>query len=1119
MRLTKRNSAHDDCSEKGNRGMKAISRAMSAVVLALVVSLAANVASAVAAPTPHWQIITQAAPTYFHAGDTLDFYEVVAVNNGAAETSGQFTLKDVLPPGLVVSEVVGGSGVTQPTTEYGIAIPMACTVSGTTAQTVECTAKEPVPTGDRVSAKISVEVPADAVGPLINVASISGGGAGEASVTTSTPVVDPGVKVPYGAALDVEVIGEEGNIESQGGGRPFAMSTIFATHVDRVSAAEECTPVGRGLPSTPGCAELVSASRNIELQLPAGLVGNATNVPRCPQERFQIIESVANCPASTQVGFAYLSFFGSLTAEQPIPIYNIEPPPGQPAEFGFTVGGQAHIPMLFHLRADGNYGLDVKLGELTSFDAVRIGMLSIWGVPAVEAHNEKRYPEGSCETPTVPLGCPAGAPVKPLLRMPTSCSANPLEVPTFTDSEGQPNVFVKNDTPAAIAPMGRCDRLKFAPNLEAHPTTDVADSPTGLEVNIHIPQNEEPNELATPDLKDTVMKLPPNLTVNPSAANGLEGCSPSQFGLTSPLGATPIRTTDAPAACPNAAKIGTVEINSRLLDQPLLGSVYLASPYDNPFRSLLALYIEASSAKSGIVVKLAGQVEIGAEGQLTTRFSESPQLPFEDFKLEFFGGPQATLKTPAVCRDYANESTLTPWSAPESGPPATSSNSFRISAAPGGGRCPTSADQQPNSPAFEAGSESPLAGAFSPFVLRLQREDGSQQFSSLTVALPPGLVGQLTGIPYCADSALAAAAGKTGAEERASASCPAASQVGVVNVGSGAGPSPYYVQGRAYLTGPYKGAPLGLAIITPAVAGPFDLGTVVVRSALEVDPYTAQVTVKSDPIPTELKGIPLDVRSLAVKMDRPNFTLNPTNCEVMSVGGSMTSTLGQTAKLANRFQAGGCDRLEFAPKLKLRLKGKTKRSGHPALKAVVTYPKGASANIARAQVGLPHSEFLDQGNLDKVCTQGDLKAGTCPAKSIYGRAKAWTPLLDKPLEGPVYLAVGFGYKLPALVADLNGQIRILLKGRVDTTKRKGIRNTFETVPDAPVSRFVLEMKGGPKYGLLENSENICRKKQKASVRFVAANGRFKQLRPTIGNDCKAGQKLKQKKHGKRGGRR
>jgi hypothetical protein len=333
-----------------------------------------------------------------------------------------------------------------------------------------------------------------------------------------------------------------------------------------------------------------------------------------------------------------------------------------------------------------------------------------------------------------------------------------------------------------------------------------------------------------------------------------------------------------------------------------------------------------------------------------------------------------------------------------------------------------------------------------------------------------------------------------------------------VNVTAGSGSSPYPVSGHAYLAGPYKGAPLSLVVIVPAVAGPFDLGNVVDRVALIVGEYDARIHAVADPLPTIREGIPLDVRSIELKLDRSQFTLNPTSCEAKAIEGSVSTQAGQTAPLSNRFQVGNCERLAFKPSLKLSLKGGTKKTGHPSVKAVVTYPQqGDYANIARAQVSLPHSEFLDQGNIAKACTKPVVQAGACPAKSIYGRAKAWTPLLGKPLEGPVYLVGGYGYKLPALVAELNGQIRLLLVGKIDTGENKGIRNTFEAVPDAPVSRFVLELKGGKKYGLLENSEDVCKKVQKAQVSFKAQNGRALMMKPTITNNCGKQKKAKAKK--------
>ncbi|HET7590847.1 MAG TPA: hypothetical protein VFK14_11785 [Solirubrobacterales bacterium] len=615
--------------------------------------------------------------------------------------------------------------------------------------------------------------------------------------------------------------------------------------------------------------------------------------------------------------------------------------------------------------------------------------------------------------------------------------------------------------------------------------------------------------LNTANLKDATVNLPEGMSVNPSAANGLEGCSIGQIGLSSPVGSTPVRFVEEPAHCPDASKIGSAEaIVPLLVDEPsfetqlphpLHGSVYLAKPFDNPFGSLLGLYLVIEDEETGVIAKLAGRVEADpATGQLTTTFAENPELPLEDVKLSLYGGPRASLTSPLACGTHTTTSTLTPWSTPE-GADAHPSDSFQTT-----GNCSASESSAPTGYSFAAGTVDPLAGAFSPFVLKLSRRDGSQHLTGLDLTLPEGLTGKLAGVPYCSEAQIAQARARSNPEEGKleiqGPSCPQASEVGTVTVAAGSGPSPIYVTGHAYLAGPYKGAPLSMAIVTPAVAGPFDLGVVVVRVALEVNLETAQISAKSDPLPTILQGIPLDIRSVAVQLSRPGFTLNPTDCEAASVGAQVSTAAGQIDGLSNRFQVGGCDKLAFKPKLKLQLKGATRRSGHPALKAVVTMPPGG-ANLARVQVGLPHSEFLDQGNLDKVCTQPQLKAASCPAGAVYGHAKAWSPLLEKPLEGPVYLGVGYGHELPDLVADLNGQIRILAHGKVDTTKKHGLRNTFEVIPDAPVSRIVLEMKGGKKYGLLENSENVCHKTQRVSARFAAQNGKVAQLHPKIANGC------------------
>jgi hypothetical protein len=513
------------------------------------------------------------------------------------------------------------------------------------------------------------------------------------------------------------------------------------------------------------------------------------------------------------------------------------------------------------------------------------------------------------------------------------------------------------------------------------------------------------------------------------------------------------------------------------------------------------------SPEDGLVIKLPGKVDLNpATGQVTSTFDQNPEAPVSGVQLKVRGGASAPLRTPVACGKYSTTSSLTPWSAPESGPPAAPKDSWSISKGPGGGAC---ASSQPNSPTFKAGTASPIAASYSPFVMKLSREDGSQQFSSLSVTPPPGLLAKLAGVPYCPDSAVATAEAKTGKQEQASPSCPAASRVGTVVAGAGAGPAPYYATGSAYLTGPYKGAPLSLAIITPAVAGPFDLGNVVVKTALQVDPETAKVTAASDPLPTILQGIPLDVRSVTVSLDRPGFTLNPTSCDPMEVTGSLTSVTGAAAPLSDRFQVGECTRLGFKPSLKINLKGSTKRAGNPALTATVTYPKGGYANIASASVALPHSAFLDQSHIKTICTRVQFAADQCPAGSIYGKAKAITPLLDQPLEGPVYLRSSSN-PLPDLVVDLRGQIHVALVGRIDSVKG-GIRTTFDSVPDAPVSKFTLEMQGGKK-GLLENSRDLCKSVNKATAEFTGQNGAAKESRPVLKAKCPKKARKGAKKH-------
>jgi hypothetical protein len=1114
---------------------RAASAAAGFVALATGLLLLAAPAPASAAGSPAWRISDQAVPGALPAGGS-GHLELQVQNIGDLSTDSPVTVVDHLPEGVTATAAdgleyeseghlnfvpgswdcsgVGTSTITcvNDPTGYPIFKPSLYNGFGLDnegCQHLPCQASElaayhtmPRPIG------IAVDISPSAEGALTDLATVSGGGA-PASATDHSTIAVNSEPTPFGlAGAHQWAIEADGSPDTQAGSHPYAVSTAVQFNVR--PASEE----GKG----------AGALRSVHAELPAGFVGNPDATPKCTQqafdERLEFGKLYAKCPPDTQVGIATVEPFGSNSYVE-LPIYNLVPYRGEPARFGIAFNNLTAF-LSASVRTGHGYNLAIDVRDIPNQLPISFTDFTFWGVPADPSHDRLR---GNSPPST------SDAPLKPFLTLPTQCGHDQQ---LSIGAEAWEGSFTTG--PLAVGPIGffssdeennpialdGCNKLDFSPTIEAQPTTNVADSPTGFDVDLHIPQNNgacdpAPASCGTAEahLENTVVALPAGIAVNPSSANGLGACSEAQIELNGP----------EPAACPTASKVGTVEVDTPLLDHPLPGSVYIAQPFENPFNSLLAIYIAVDDPITGVVVKLPGKVTPDpVTGQLTTTFEDNPQLPFEDFKLGFFGGAGAALRSPVTCGSFTTTTDLTSWASPEVAA-ATPSSSFQVSHGAGGAACASSEAALPDKPSFTAGTFDPEAGAYSPLALKVSREDGSQPLKGLEFTLPPGLTGKLAGVKECSDAQIAIAESRhnpgEGATEAASPSCPPASEVGTITVGAGAGPTPIYAAGHAYLAGPYKGAPLSVVTITPAIAGPFDLGVVVDRSAAYVNPETAQIRTVTDAIPTILDGIPLDVRSVAVRLDRSDFTLNPTSCDPMTISGAALSTLGQSASLSAPFQVGGCKSLGFAPKLALSLKGSTRHAGHPALKAVLTYPKqGAYANVARAQVNLPHSEFIDQANLNKTCTKPALLAGNCPANSIYGKARAWTPLLDAPLEGPVYLVGGYGYKLPALVAELNGQIRVLLVGKVDSGPNKGIRNTFETVPDAPVEKFVLEMKGGPKHSLLENSEDLCRKPQRAIADFTAQSGRVLDLTPTIATSCKGkGAKAKSQKrsdkHGKK----
>lgn len=975
---------------------------------------------------------------------------VSPANIGGAPTSGEYTLQiGPLPAGIVTSGPAKGA----------VGSDWICP-GGAGESTVTCTSGEAVGglnPGKNIVVPVEVE-PSVATSASAAV-TISGGGADPDSI--EMPITISRQEAPLGpAAFWAGAFDDDGAEDLQAGGHPYSAMSNFMLNTVRAKSGK-IVPAGD--------------SKTVVVDLPPGFLGNPLVTERCPQ-------SDLFCDAAeSSVGIfsPSLAVFGE-SGGFITPLHNDVPAQGYAAEFTTTIAGPLQS-LLGSVRASDDFGIRITAPNNPNFTKIYGAFAAIEGFPA-------------------------GANGKAFLRNATDCAEMKREPPivrTRFEIWQEPGVLSSGGIQdVVLPPVSGCEQLEFHPDFAFQPTSTQGSSPVGATAHLHIPQDglSDAGKLGTPDLKRAVVSLPPGLVLNPSSASGLEGCSEAQIGYRGNGFAlpNPIRFTEDSPTCPDGSKLGTVTVDSPLLEQDLVGTIYLASQEENPFGSLIAIYLVIDDERSGVVLKLPGEVRPAPDtGQLTAIFDHNPQLPFEDMTLNFRGGgPRSQLATPEVCGSYETKGTWTPWSAPESGPAAQTTDGFTVSS-----KCASSPGARPFAPTLEAGTTDPVAGSYSPLTIKVGRKDGEQELSRFEFSLPPGLSGKLAGIPYCSEAAIASAASRTGKEEVASSSCPAASRLGKVDTAAGVGSEPFHVGGSVYLAGPYKGAPVSTVVITPAVAGPFDLGNVVVRAPVYVDPTTARLTVKSDPIPTILQGLPLKVRSVAIAIDRSGFTINPTSCEEMSIGASIQSSDGATAIPSNRFQVGNCDALKFKPKLKLSLKGGTKRNANPALTATLTNPPG-QANIGRVSVALPRSEFLDQAHIRTICTRVQFAAEQCPKGSIYGRAEAFSPLLDAKLTGPAYLRSSDN-ELPDLVIALRAPdyqpVRIELAGRIDSVNG-GIRNSFELVPDAPVSKFVLRMQGGKK-GLLVNSTDICRGKHKATVKMTGQNGRQHNFRTPLKAKC------------------
>jgi hypothetical protein len=927
--------------------------------------------------------------------------------------------------------------------------------------------------------------------------SVSGGGAG--SVTVSRPIVVSAEPTRFGVEnYELRPENADGSLDTQAGSHPFQLTTAIALN----QGVQSWRPP--------------EAVKDLRFNLPPGLIGNPTPFPQCSLRDFTVIaEGGGNlCPANTVVGVASvtLGIGNGGEATGSVPVFVLAPSVGEPARFGFEV---ATVPIYLDtsVRTGSDYGVTVtvpNISELVGFVSSRV---TLWGVPGDPRHDSIRGNGCLRPNPRYPPCTPLGQESPPpLLSLPTSCTG-PLHTTVEADSWEQEGAFTApfeyslQDGLGRLLGMDGCNQLPFSPSIQVAPDGQAGSTPTGLTVGIHVPQETDlnPHGLGGADVKDTTVTLPAGVALNPSAADGLMSCTEAQIAL----------HVHAPPECPEASKVGTVEIKSPLLPNQLTGAAYLAAQDANPFGSLVALYLYVEDPVSGTVVKVAGEVKLDpVTGQLVSTFKETPQLPFEDLKLHFFGGDRAPLGTPATCGAYTTTTSIAPWSG---NTPAEPSSTFEVTSGPNGSPCHDPLQFQPT---LTAGTSSIQAGGFSPFVMTMSRQDGEQNLQGITLHMPKGISGTLSSVKLC---------GEQQADEGA---CGPESQIGETIVSVGLGGDPYTVTGgKVYITGPYKGAPFGLSIVNPAKAGPYDLGQVVVRAKLEVDKETAAITVTTDnegpyKIPTIIDGIPLQIRHVNVNIDRPGFTFNSTNCSPLDITGELVSTEGATSTLQVPYQVTNCAVLAFKPKLEASTTGKTSRANGASFHVKLGYPAGPyDANITRVKVELPKALPSRLTTLQKACTAAVFNANpaACPAASIVGHATAVTPVLPVPLSGPAYFVSHGGEAFPSLVIVLQGYgVTVHLVGSTFINRAGVTSSTFKTVPDVPVGTFELTLPQG-QFSALAATGSLCKQKLAMPTEFVGQNGALiKTTTKIVVTGCgKAKHKAKKasKRHkGKRGGK-
>jgi uncharacterized repeat protein (TIGR01451 family) len=1053
------------------------------LILLLAVCGVAGVFAASAgadAPAPGWQLFGFFAPTHLVPGGTGKLVLFV-YNVGAAEANGAVTLTDRLPDGMVAvgeGTNAGGNG------------SAGCKGKETSVFTCETGAP---PGGEPRIIEMPVSVPVGLSGTAQDEVEVAGGGAlqvAKADIPATFSPIAAGLGYANASAW---LSNPDGTIDTQAGSHPYALTVAFALNNEVVGSEHQVTPTG-------------GEARTLDVKLPPGLVGNPTAVPECSRQLFDdgelALENEEGCPADSNVGLATVVAKGVGTAG--FSIFNLVPPPGVAAMFGFDITGGIPVLIEARVRSGGDYGITAHTANVPQRETL-VFSGTFWGVPAEASHDSLRRGAGCSNQ----YGCASTASPTPFLTLPTSCQG-PQEFETEETSTWQSEhvtpakfPFFSHNQQGEPEGFTGCDSLvHFEPTVEIAPDTTRADTPAGLSATLKVPQGVNADGLATSGLRNTTVVLPEGVAINPGQATGLAACQSGKGPGTDNLPPSPSEGEseewDGPAECPAASKVGEDEISTPLLPNKLKGSVYTLQ--SNPPE--LKLLVAASG--EGVNLKLIGTVHLNTvTGQLTTTFENTPDTPLNEFVLRFSGGAQAALVTPPVCSVYTNtgyyssSAAFAPWDGLEE---ALLQSHFQITSGPDGTPCQ---DPLPFSPTMTAGSTTDQAGGYTDFSMLLQRGDGQQRVSGLKFKAPEGLAGMISQVPLCPEP------------QANEGTCPASSQIGHTVVGAGPGPYPFYIPQNGappapiYLTGPYDGAPFGLSIVTPVIAGPFNLGTNVVRAKIEVDPLTAQITVTTDTsgphsIPTILDGIPTDIRSINAVIDRSGFMFNPTNCNPMSFSGTATSTTGATAPLESHFQVGSCQSLKFAPNFKVSTAGKNGKANGASLDAKIVYPTGplgnnqasSQSNIASVKVDLPKQLPSRLTTLQKACTNAQFEANPagCPAASLVGHATVITPILPVPLTGPAYFVSHGGEAFPSLIVVLQGDgVTVDLVGTTFISKAGITSSTFKTTPDVPFSSFELVLPQGRYSALTTNlpvkdNYSLCGQKLLMPTAFTAQNG-------------------------------